>query len=123
MSGLANAKKSALLIHGLFVNTDHWHRTINELGDSGYRTYAIDLLGSGYSSKPNAYSVEAMILNGENGRFDRVPGRKEAENLGDLYFGGEKKQHQPILENVKLGTDSGGRRVATRLDLRHPLQS
>lgn len=45
------------------------------------------------------------------------------EGLGDLYFGGKKKQHQPILENVKLGTDSCGRRVATQLDLRHPLQS
>ena len=59
VSGPANAKKSALLIHGLFVNADHWRRTINELGDAGYCTCAIDLLGSGYSSKPNAYSVEA----------------------------------------------------------------
>ncbi len=78
VSGPANAKKSVLLIHGLFVNADHWSRTINKLGDAGYRTYAIDLLGSGYSSKPNAYSVEARMLNGENGRFGRVPGREEA---------------------------------------------
>jgi pimeloyl-ACP methyl ester carboxylesterase len=112
-AGPSDARKTALLIHGLFVNADHWRRTINELSEAGYRTYAIDLLGSGYSSKPFPDSAEARLLNGENGRFDEgIPG-----------FPREKKQEEPIRENVVLGTASGGRRVAKQLELRHPLNS
>jgi pimeloyl-ACP methyl ester carboxylesterase len=122
-SGPANAEKSVVLVHGLFVNADHWRRTINELGAEGYRTYAIDLLGSGYSSKPNPRSAEARILNGENGRFGEVLDCKKEQMLGNQHILSEKTQYQPTLENVKLGTESGGRRVVKRLDLRHPLLS
>ncbi|KAL7537506.1 hypothetical protein ACHAXR_007866 [Thalassiosira sp. AJA248-18] len=117
VSGPTNAKKSVLLIHGLFVNADHWRRTICELGNAGYRTYAIDLLGSGYSSKPRPDSAEANLLNGENGRFITT------ENDHFVDYRRNKKQQLPIRSNVVLGTASGGRRVAKELDLRHPLKS
>ncbi|EED96639.1 hypothetical protein THAPSDRAFT_16507, partial [Thalassiosira pseudonana CCMP1335] len=58
-SGPANAKHSVLLLHGLFLNADHWRHTLKDLGDAGYRVYAIDLLGSGYSSKPDATSLSS----------------------------------------------------------------
>lgn len=118
VSGPADAKKSVLLIHGLFVNADHWRRTINELGSAGYRTYAIDLLGSGYSSKPSGDSMEGKMLNGENGRFITA-----SEDGNIMNYRSGKKPQQPIRENVILGTSSGGRRVAKKLDLRHPLNS
>ncbi|KAL7553453.1 hypothetical protein ACHAWF_016735, partial [Thalassiosira exigua] len=115
-AGPSQSTKTVLLIHGLFLNADHWRRTIHEFDNAGYRTYAIDLLGSGYSSKPNALSPEAKSLNGENGRFISDLDDDD-ENLGHV------KQHPPIRENVVLGTEWGGRRVAKQLDLRHPMNS
>ncbi|OEU10578.1 alpha/beta-hydrolase [Fragilariopsis cylindrus CCMP1102] len=57
-----------LLIHGLFVNSDHWRKTIKGLAEEGYNVYAIDLWGYGYSSKPPYDSPEAQAVNGENVR-------------------------------------------------------
>jgi pimeloyl-ACP methyl ester carboxylesterase len=59
---------ACLLVHGLFVNADHWRRNLPVLADAGFRVYAIDLLGSGYSSKPYPTSSEARAASGENGR-------------------------------------------------------
>eukprot|EP00956_Cyclotella_meneghiniana_P010858 scaffold15227_cov70-Cyclotella_meneghiniana.AAC.8 len=115
-SGPEDAKHTVLLIHGLFVNADTWRHTLSTLGDAGYRTYAIDLLGSGYSSKPLPSSLEATLLNGENGRFREAShkehGTDENNNL-----------QSPIRTNVILGTASGERRVAPQMKLRHPLNS
>jgi len=108
---------SVVLVHGLFVNSDHWRKTIQELGGKGYRVYALDLLGSGYSSKPARDSKEAKELNGENFRF-----------LDDDTFGNEvskemkKKTMTSIAKEIELGTASGNTRTAD-VDLRHPLQS
>ena len=90
--------KPVLLVHGLFVNSDHWRKTLHELGERGYRTYAVDLLGSGYSDKPPSVSPH---LCGEYARFQNEPA---------------------ILRNVELGTAGGGKRVA-HVDLRHPVSS
>jgi|TARA_B100000524_G_scaffold340325_1_gene233352 pimeloyl-ACP methyl ester carboxylesterase len=62
------AKQSVLLVHGLFVNADHWRRNVPALAESGYRVYSIDLLGYGYSSKPDPYGEVARGLSGEKGR-------------------------------------------------------
>lgn len=118
VSGPADAEKFVLLVHGLFVNADHWRRTINALGDAGYRTYALDLLGSGYSSKPDPQSVEAKALNGENGRF-ASPSNDDQFNS----FYRKKKREQSVRENVILGTASGGRRIARKQEMQHPLHS
>merc|ERR1711965_926132 len=56
---------SLLLVHGLFVNADHWRRNLPALAEAGCRVYAIDLLGSGYSSKPLPTSAEARAVSGE----------------------------------------------------------
>ncbi len=90
--------KPVLLVHGLFVNSDHWRKTLKELGECGYRTYAVDLLGSGYSDKPPSYSPH---LCGEYARFGDEPA---------------------VIENVALGTASGQTRIAN-VDLRHPVSS
>jgi pimeloyl-ACP methyl ester carboxylesterase len=58
-------------VHGLFVNSDHWRKTIKSLSEEGgYNVYALDLWGYGYSSKPPYDSPEAQAVNGENGRFN-----------------------------------------------------
>merc|ERR1719482_1766915 len=44
--------QKALLVHGLFVNADHWRKTLRALNEAGVTAYAIDLLGCGWSSKP-----------------------------------------------------------------------
>lgn len=41
-----------VLIHGFGANSDHWRKNIAVLGKS-HRVYSIDLIGYGYSDKPN----------------------------------------------------------------------
>ena len=91
-----------LLVHGLFVNSDHWRKALQALASDGYNNvYAVDLLGCGYSDKPPADSAVAQRCNGETLRF----GHDDA-----------------VLPDVQLGTAQGGSRVAN-VDLRHPLRS
>ena len=33
-------------VHGLFVNADHWRKTLKALADAGVTAYAVDLLGA-----------------------------------------------------------------------------
>lgn len=89
---------AVLLIHGLFVNSDHWRKTIEGLAHAGCSVFAIDLLGYGYSSKPKIGSTEADALNGEKGRPD-------------------------VLKNVELGTANGRSTRVKDIDLKHPTGS
>ena len=104
-----------MLVHGLFVNADQWRYTLMGLADSGYRVYALDLLGCGWSSKPPRDSPAAQRLNGENGRFEDCAApawqQRDAQARGPS-----------VLRDIQLGTASGGSRVAD-VDLRHPLGS
>ncbi len=99
------SKGSVVLVHGLFVNSDHWRYTLKGLADAGYTAYAIDLLGSGYSSKPNPKDeISRKLVCGEsNGRFG---------SKGDA-----------IRKDVTLGTAGGGVRNGVDVDLLHPCDS
>lgn len=90
-----------VLVHGLFVNSDHWRHALKGLAEAGYRVYALDLWGYGYSSKPPSDSVEARAVNGE-------------QRFGD---------QDPIVCNVELGTASGKQTRIRDIELRHPLHS
>ena len=57
-SGVENDGPAILLIHGLFVNSDHWRHALRQLPLEGYQVYAIGLFGNGYSSKPTSLSEE-----------------------------------------------------------------
>jgi len=96
--------KPVVLVHGLFVNSDHWRKTIKGLAEQGYRAYALDLWGCGYSSSPPRYSPEAQAVNGENGRFQ--PDGSDA-----------------VLRNIELGTASGKATRVRDVELKHPLGS
>jgi pimeloyl-ACP methyl ester carboxylesterase len=122
-SGPKDSKHTVLLIHGLFVNAATWRHTLHDLGQAGYRTYALDLLGSGYSSKPMPNSLEAKLLNGENGRFYQAEVDDKQDSLHHSSIICRQTLESPIRENVVLGTASGGRRVVKQIDLRHPLNS
>lgn len=90
---------AVVLVHGLFVNADHWRNNVKALADDhGFRVYAVDLLGNGYSSKPPPCSVEARKISGEVGR-DLTP---------------------PVAD---LGTAAGGQRKDIPVCLEHPLGS
>jgi len=95
--GQTDAEQAVVLVHGLFVNADHWRRNIDALAKAGLRVYSLDLLGYGYCSKPDPYGEVAASLNGENGR-----------DLGE--------------PEVELGTSWGGRRTV-RVAMTHPLGS
>ncbi len=99
------SKGSVVLVHGLFVNSDHWRYTLKGLADAGYTAYAIDLLGSGYSSKPNPKDKKSrkLVCGESNGRF--------------------KRRGDAIRKDVTLGTASGGLRKGVDVDLLHPCES
>lgn len=99
------SKGSLVLIHGLFVNSDHWRKTLKGLSEAGYTAYALDLLGSGYSSKPlPSDRISRDLVCGEhNGRFAH--------------------KNNSVARNIKLGTASGKMRLAPEVDLRHPCES
>ena len=88
-----------LLVHGLFVNSDHWRKTIVGLADEGYNVFAIDLWGYGYSSKPPYNSPEAQAMNGET------------------------RRPQGIIEQFELGTANGQGVRVRDIDLKHPVNS
>ena len=88
-------------MHGLFVNADHWRKNLPALAEAGYRAYAIDLLGNGFSAKPSPVGPEAAALSGERGRPEVAAG----------------------LAGVELGTAGGGSRLAAQVALAHPLGS
>lgn len=52
---------SLVLIHGFGANCDHWRKNLPELAKS-HRVYAIDLLGYGYSDKPDPRQQAANTL-------------------------------------------------------------
>ena len=60
VSGPEDADHTLLLIHGLFVNSDHWRRALTGLGGGGgndgssCRIYALDLLGCGWFPRRRA---------------------------------------------------------------------
>ena len=99
------SKGSVVLVHGLFVNSDHWRYTLKGLADAGYSAYAIDLLGSGYSSKPNPNDQRSrkLVCGESNGRF---PTKEDG-----------------IRKDVTLGTANGGLRNGVNVDLLHPCES
>mmetsp|Transcript_18937 Transcript_18937/g.31351 ORF Transcript_18937/g.31351 Transcript_18937/m.31351 type:complete len:386 (+) Transcript_18937:20-1177(+) len=92
-----------LLVHGLFVNSDHWRKTIARLADEGYRAYAIDLWGCGYSSKPPRDSEVAKAVCGEKGRFS--------------------VDYPKVLANAELGSACGTKSRLVDVELAHPLES
>jgi len=92
-----------VLVHGLFVNSDHWRKSLKALGDAGYHAYALDLWGSGWSDKPPSNSQVAQRCNGENGRFDET--------------------RPDVLLNIPLGTTGGKRKRICNIELRHPTGS
>ena len=123
-----------LLVHGLFVNSDHWRKSLVELSDRGYHVYAIDLFGCGkfnqlrlhlytvttqfassqcpffpsiigYSDKPPRDSEVAQKVNGENSRFSN----------NDATSG--------VLPSIRLGSTNGKGERIRDVDLRHPLNS
>ena len=93
--------QKALLVHGLFVNADHWRKTLQALSEAGVTAYAIDLLGCGWSSKPHPTSDEAKALSGEKGRDELDP--------------------VATFQGVELGTASGKLRTVSFVDKRHPV--
>jgi pimeloyl-ACP methyl ester carboxylesterase len=55
-------KASVLCLHGFGGNADQWRKNLPVLSQAGYRSYAMDLLGYGYSDKPSpkAYGVNEI---------------------------------------------------------------
>ncbi|XP_068477130.1 uncharacterized protein [Phaseolus vulgaris] len=51
-----NNGPALLLVHGFGANSDHWRNNISVLAQS-HRVYSIDLIGYGYSDKPNPLQI------------------------------------------------------------------
>eukprot|EP00640_Fibrocapsa_japonica_P001171 CAMPEP_0113938046 /NCGR_PEP_ID=MMETSP1339-20121228/4475_1 /TAXON_ID=94617 /ORGANISM="Fibrocapsa japonica" /LENGTH=424 /DNA_ID=CAMNT_0000940981 /DNA_START=36 /DNA_END=1310 /DNA_ORIENTATION=+ /assembly_acc=CAM_ASM_000762 len=112
-------KRPALvLVHGLFVNADHWRAALTDPSLNEYRLYALDLVGCGWSGKPapgwkqGSWSSEQVNVGGEG----------DAAGLcGELRRFGPNSDG--VLQDVALGTAYGGSRTTPTLELRHPLRS
>ena len=50
-----------LLVHGFGANADHWRKNTPVIGEWG-RCWAIDLLGYGYSDKPDPRTQEKNAI-------------------------------------------------------------
>lgn len=48
-----SAKAPVVCIHGFGGNADQWRKNLPALAAEGHKTYAVDLLGYGYSDKPD----------------------------------------------------------------------
>jgi pimeloyl-ACP methyl ester carboxylesterase len=113
-----------VLVHGLFVNADHWRYIIPKLATEGYRVYALDLFGCGYSSKPPSDSENAQLYNGERYRFESLQQSTNHHNNQDLFL-------PEIRNNQQLGTSGGGgggggstdQTRTVNIELRHPVGS
>ena len=76
---------SVVLVHGLFVNADHWRKTFPTLVEEGYSVYAVDMLGSGYSSKPDP--SDDNVVSGEQEIEDVVMVESLGTSCGKLRPG------------------------------------
>eukprot|EP00804_Cyclotella_cryptica_P025259 CCRYP_010361-RA/>CCRYP_010361-RA protein AED:0.14 eAED:0.14 QI:0/0/0/1/0/0/2/0/397 len=125
VSGPPDADHTLLLVHGLFVNSDHWRKMLTGLNHTQNgktcRVYALDLLGSGWSDKPNRNDPTAQSVDGENGRF--INCNSICNNNNNSKKRPRKLRSEATLKNIPLGTPAGGNRVASSLELRHPLRS
>eukprot|EP01038_Epipyxis_sp_PR26KG_P013760 gene13760-18453_t len=62
-----NSKSPVLFIHGFGGNCDQFRKNLPIIAKNGHAAYAIDLLGYGYSDKPNPKNFEVnKIYNFEN---------------------------------------------------------
>ena len=75
---------AVLLVHGLFVNADHWRKNLPALAEAGFRAYSIDLLGYGYSDKPPSTDPAASAASGENGRPLGAPVQQIGSASGEV---------------------------------------
>jgi pimeloyl-ACP methyl ester carboxylesterase len=57
-----NRLGNIICIHGFGGNADQFRKNIPHLAENGYRSFSIDLLGYGYSDKPNPRSYEVNSL-------------------------------------------------------------
>jgi hypothetical protein len=57
-----DAGPAVLMVHGFGGNADHWRKNTPVLGAAGHRAFAIDLLGYGYSSKPDPRSAPSNAI-------------------------------------------------------------
>mmetsp|Transcript_58688 Transcript_58688/g.109863 ORF Transcript_58688/g.109863 Transcript_58688/m.109863 type:complete len:399 (+) Transcript_58688:43-1239(+) len=87
---------SVLMVHGLFVNADHWRNNMPQLAKAGFRVFAIDLLGSGYSSKPPPCGKAGSSINGENGRSLGTPLVELVDASGKLREPVQVPQKHPL---------------------------
>jgi len=104
-----------LLIHGFGGNAEHWRKNAPALAAAGYDVYAVDLLGYGFSEKPDPRtSVPLRVDPTMPERFYNIP--MWAEQMG--AFLGEVCQLPPGGAHVI--TNSVGSSVGLQLAIDFP---
>ena len=126
ISGPEDADHTLLLVHGLFVNSDHWRKTLTGLhttlnneemngNGSGKKTtcrvYALDLFGCSWSSKLSRDAPNTQLVNGENGQLvdcDSICYHEHQQPQSSSSPATkrrlQKRRYAPTIENIPLGT-------------------
>ena len=69
----SNKKPSVVCMHGFGGNADQWRKNLPVLAAEGHDSFALDLLGYGYSDKPNPKDYQVNeVYNFENWAYQTV---------------------------------------------------
>ncbi|KAK4053260.1 hypothetical protein OIO90_004034 [Microbotryomycetes sp. JL221] len=84
--GDSSALKLAVLLHGLSSASQSWHRIADGLVKQGYYVVAPDLLGHGFASTSDSYSIQDFSIHAEQTltSLHRVPDLIVGHSLGSL---------------------------------------
>lgn len=106
-----------LLIHGFGGNAEHWRKNGPELAQKGYDVYAIDLLGYGFSAKPDPRTTTPLRVDPTMPeRFYNIP--MWAEQMANFLT--EVCRVQPSTNGALVITNSVGGSVGLQLAVEYP---
>ena len=84
----SNKKPSVVCMHGFGGNADQWRKNLPVLAAEGHDSFALDLLGYGYSDKPNPKDYQVNeVYNFENYNLNEgVKNGSSVKYICNRYF-------------------------------------
>lgn len=112
-------RDAVVLVHGFGGNVEHWRKNIGYLASQGFDVFAIDLLGYGYSAKPDPRIATPIVVDPTMPeRFYNIPlwGEQLADFLVEVVGAGRRKSRARLICN-SVGSSVGLQVAVTRPEL------